>query len=381
MEHAQCPARSGHQSRFLCPRVPPVNGHLPGPLSSVFASISPPRLSCLAAENHSKRSRAISSNRFTSSWRSDLLDRSMISLKQLRYFSAVARTGHFGDGSRAVRGDAARSLHADPGPGEGTGAAAARARPQGRQPHTRRPRDRRARRPRTRRRQRPRRQRAPARRQLSPARCASAPSPPSRPTCCRSFCRSSARPIPNSICTCAKRRPRSCWTSWSTVSSTSCCLRCPSSMPASRPCRCSTIASSSRCPRRARSQAACAPRPTCCAATACCCSRKAIACAIRRSPSATCARSTASIRSAPPACRPSCRWSPTASASRCCPRSASLWKPGVPKSGSCASPSPSRSRVLGLAWRATSPRKRDFVELGKLIASVAQRRRLPKSAA
>jgi LysR family transcriptional regulator, hydrogen peroxide-inducible genes activator len=42
---------------------------------------------------------------------------------------------------------------------------------------------------------------------------------------------------------------------------------------------------------------------------------------------------------------------------------------------------PEPSRVLGLAWRATSPRKRDFVELGKLIASVSQRRRLPKAAA
>jgi len=42
---------------------------------------------------------------------------------------------------------------------------------------------------------------------------------------------------------------------------------------------------------------------------------------------------------------------------------------------------PEPSRILGLAWRSTSPRKRDFVELGKLIASVSQRRRLPKSAA
>ena len=39
-------------------------------------------------------------------------------------------------------------------------------------------------------------------------------------------------------------------------------------------------------------QAACARRPTCCATTGCCCSRKATACAIRRSPSATCARSS-----------------------------------------------------------------------------------------
>jgi hypothetical protein len=29
---------SGHQSRFACPRVPPVNGHLPA-FSSVFASM------------------------------------------------------------------------------------------------------------------------------------------------------------------------------------------------------------------------------------------------------------------------------------------------------------------------------------------------------
>ena len=42
---------------------------------------------------------------------------------------------------------------------------------------------------------------------------------------------------------------------------------------------------------------------------------------------------------------------------------------------------PEPSRIVGLAWRSTSPRKRDFVELGKLIASVSQRRRLPKSAA
>src|SRR5215207_5498812 len=31
---------SGHQLRFLCPRVPPVNGQLPVLLSSVFASMS-----------------------------------------------------------------------------------------------------------------------------------------------------------------------------------------------------------------------------------------------------------------------------------------------------------------------------------------------------
>ena len=42
---------------------------------------------------------------------------------------------------------------------------------------------------------------------------------------------------------------------------------------------------------------------------------------------------------------------------------------------------PEPSRIVGLAWRSTSPRKRDFVELGKLIASVSQRRRLPKSTA
>ena len=30
---------SGHQSRFLWPRLPPVNGHLPALLSSVLASM------------------------------------------------------------------------------------------------------------------------------------------------------------------------------------------------------------------------------------------------------------------------------------------------------------------------------------------------------
>ena len=40
---------------------------------------------------------------------------------------------------------------------------------------------------------------------------------------------------------------------------------------------------------------------------------------------------------------------------------------------------PEPSRVLGLAWRATSPRKRDFVELGKLIVECAaqSRARIP----
>ena len=42
---------------------------------------------------------------------------------------------------------------------------------------------------------------------------------------------------------------------------------------------------------------------------------------------------------------------------------------------------PEPSRTLGLAWRSTCSRKRDFVELGKLIASIPQRRRLPKPAA
>ena len=36
---------------------------------------------------------------------------------------------------------------------------------------------------------------------------------------------------------------------------------------------------------------------------------------------------------------------------------------------------PEPSRVLGLAWRATSSRKRDFAELGRLITAVARQRR------
>ena len=42
---------------------------------------------------------------------------------------------------------------------------------------------------------------------------------------------------------------------------------------------------------------------------------------------------------------------------------------------------PEPSRVVGMAWRSSSPRKRDFVELGKLITSIAQRRRSSKTAA
>ena len=38
---------------------------------------------------------------------------------------------------------------------------------------------------------------------------------------------------------------------------------------------------------------------------------------------------------------------------------------------------PEPQRVIGLAWRETSPRKRDFLELGKLIVSVSKRRRSP----
>ena len=41
---------------------------------------------------------------------------------------------------------------------------------------------------------------------------------------------------------------------------------------------------------------------------------------------------------------------------------------------------PEPSHILGLAWRSSSPRKHDFVELGKLIVSIAQRRRWPKGA-
>ncbi len=42
---------------------------------------------------------------------------------------------------------------------------------------------------------------------------------------------------------------------------------------------------------------------------------------------------------------------------------------------------PEPSRVLGLAWRSTCPRKRDFVELGKLIGSVGRQRRLARRVA
>lgn len=42
---------------------------------------------------------------------------------------------------------------------------------------------------------------------------------------------------------------------------------------------------------------------------------------------------------------------------------------------------PEPSRTLGLVWRASCPRKRDFAELGKLITSVTKRKRAARSAA
>jgi LysR family transcriptional regulator, hydrogen peroxide-inducible genes activator len=42
---------------------------------------------------------------------------------------------------------------------------------------------------------------------------------------------------------------------------------------------------------------------------------------------------------------------------------------------------PEPQRVVGLAWRETSPSKRDFLELGKLIVAVSKRRRAPGQAA
>ncbi len=39
---------------------------------------------------------------------------------------------------------------------------------------------------------------------------------------------------------------------------------------------------------------------------------------------------------------------------------------------------PQPSRVLGLAWRATSSRKRDFAELGRLVKAVSRQRRGPR---
>ena len=39
---------------------------------------------------------------------------------------------------------------------------------------------------------------------------------------------------------------------------------------------------------------------------------------------------------------------------------------------------PEPSRTVGLAWRSSSPRKRDFLALGRLIAATAKRRRAIK---
>jgi LysR family hydrogen peroxide-inducible transcriptional activator len=42
---------------------------------------------------------------------------------------------------------------------------------------------------------------------------------------------------------------------------------------------------------------------------------------------------------------------------------------------------PEPQRIIGLAWRETSPRKRDFVALGDLIMEAAERKRRPRTPA
>ena len=52
-----------------------------------------------------------------------------------------------------------------------------------------------------------------------------------------------------------------------------------------------------------------------------------------------------------------------------CPRSASPFEVHDPRIALLRFPEPEPTRAVALAWRRSSPRKRDFVELGKLLTT------------
>src|SRR5690349_9643590 len=117
----------GHQSLFL---LPLEKGHF----SSTFASISP-LLHCVSIPGSQfTRSLVISSNRFTSLMRSDLLIVNDLD-QAAPVFQRRSPNRPFRARGRTMRRYPACAVDADPGPGEGAWSSAAGARPQGRQPH------------------------------------------------------------------------------------------------------------------------------------------------------------------------------------------------------------------------------------------------------
>ena len=103
---------------------------------------------------------------------------------------------------------------------------------------------------------------------------------------------------------------------------------------------------------------------------ACSCSRRGTACASRRSLIAICGSLRSWTRSARPASPPSCRWWRVASESLCCPGSAWAWKRGESGIKLLRFAEPAPARTLGLAWRATSPRRHASLALAELIRGV-----------
>jgi DNA-binding transcriptional LysR family regulator len=74
-----------------------------------------------------------------------------------------------------------------------------------------------------------------------------------------------------------------------------------------------------------------------------------------------------------PACPRWCRWSPATSASRCCrPRPRRCWRPPrAARSAWPSSPRPRPGRTIGLVWRTSSGRLREFRALADELASAA----------
>ena len=81
------------------------------------------------------------------------------------------------------------------------------------------------------------------------------------------------------------------------------------------------------------------------------CSRRDTACATRRSRSAPGIAATIRSGSARPASQRCCKWSPTATASRCCPKSQSTSKRATERVKLLRFAPPRPSRTIGLAWR------------------------------